>query len=78
MGGELGWPTRPHSLRRMPRPPLERPHEALFVLKPHLDRDLFDRALRAQEQVHGQVTEHGVRPVQSRNDAQASGPDRVF
>jgi hypothetical protein len=78
MGGELGWPTRPHSLRRLPCPPLERPHEALLVLKPHLGRDLFDGALCAQEQVHGQVTEHGVRPVQSRNDAQASGPDRVF
>jgi hypothetical protein len=55
MGAEMEWPTRPHPLRRHPRPPLERPHEALLVLKPHLGCDLFDGALRAQQQVGGLV-----------------------
>ena len=78
MGAELEWPTRSHPFRRHPRPPLERPHETLFVLKPHFGGDLFDGALGAQQQVGGQVAAHGIRLVQGRDDAQASVPDRVF
>ena len=41
-------------------PHFERPHEALFVLKSRFGRDLFDRARRAQQQIHRRVTPNAV------------------